>query len=127
MIEKIHNANSKLIEYTVYNGDKSTVCTIIDSCVYKTHQNKEEPIQWKVTFPDFNSSNTISLIKVRQLQTITGDNQTFLDKIKMNIIGTSNSYEYSIESSYAYSKGLVAYKLTRPNGQIKNFRLVEIK
>ncbi len=127
VIEKIHNGNSKLISYTLYNGDKSTVCTIIDSSVYKTNQNKEDPIQWKVTFQDFNSANTISLTKVRRAQTINGDNQTFLDKIKMDIVGTPNSYEYSIKSNYAYSRGLVSYILTRPSGQIKNFQLVEIK
>jgi hypothetical protein len=127
VIERIYNGNSKLISYTLYNGDKSAVCTIIDSSVYRTNQNKEESIQWKVTFQDFNSQNIISLTKVRQVEAITEDNQTFLDKIKMTMVGSSNSYEYSVKSSYASNKGLVSYKLTRPNGQIKNFQLVEIK
>lgn len=127
VIEKIHNGNSKLISFTLYNGDKSTECKIIDSFVYKANQNKEETIQWEVTFQDFNSANTISLTKVRQVRAITGEKQTFLDKIKMNILGSTDSYNYSIQSTYAYGKGLVAYKLIRPSGQVKDFQLTEIK
>ena len=127
MVEEIHNGNSKILSYTLYSGERSSICTIIDSSVYKINQRKDEAIQWKVTFRDFNSSNTISLTKRRQLQSNNKDTQTYLDKMNMNIAGTSGKYEYFMESIYKRGKGLISYKLTLPTGQVKNFILSDIK
>jgi hypothetical protein len=127
MTEKIENGNSQVVGYTLYNAGKSSTCTIIDSVVYKFNQDKEETIQWKATFQDFNSPNTISLTKKRQLLSIDDNKQTFSDVMKLNQVGSSNIYEYSVKSIYEKGKGLISYQITRPNGEAKNFELTEIR
>ena len=126
MVEIISNGNSQILTFKLYNSDRSTNCTIIDSVVYKSNQNTGENIQWKVAFRDFNSPNTISLTKTRILESIDDKYQTFLDKMSMNVVG-SNTYDYTVKSIYEKGKGLISYEIIRPNGQKKLFELNEIR
>lgn len=127
LIEKIQNGNSKIISYTLYNEGNESICSILDSTIYKTNQNLHEQIKWRVTFQDFYSTNTIGLTKVRKLKHLDNDKKIFSDEMQMDIIGTSNNYKYSLESVYQKGKGLISYTITRPDGQIKDFKFSDEK
>jgi len=127
MTEKVNNGNSKILTYTLFNNGKSSDCKILDSLVYKLNQKENEKIQWKVEFKDFNSSNIITLTKTRNLQSIVSDKQAFSDTMRIDIVGNAIPYIYFVNSIYEKSKGLISYKITRPNGQVKEFELTAIK
>lgn len=127
IIETVQKGSYKIRLYTLYHNDKSSDCNIIDSLVYKADQKIEEQIQWAVTFTDFESANIVGLTKTRKLESTSLNKQAFLDSMKVDVIGTSTQFEYSLYSIYENGKGLISYKITRPNGQIKHFDLAEVK
>lgn len=127
LTEKIHNGNSKIISYTLYNEGNESVCSIIDSMIYEANQKMNEQIKWSVTFQDFYSTNIFGLTKVRKLKSLVNDKKIFSDEMQVDIIGTSNNYKYSVESVYQKGKGLISYKITRPNGQVKDFKYSDEK
>jgi len=127
MLEKIQMGNSQILTYTLFRNDKSSSCTITDSFVYKLKQKIGERIKWLATFQDFNSPNTVTISKIREFESIDDKNQTFLDQLNINVIGAPNNYQYNIKSVYEIGIGLVSYKITRPDGQIKDFKLDSVK
>ena len=132
MTENILNGNSNMASYTLYyydsEGNKLTSeCKIADSFVFKAGQGNEEQIQWKVSFKDFSSPNICELTKVRTLKTNIPNKRTFSDQMKFTVIGTNQEYEYSMTSIYQKDKGLISYKLTLPDGKVKDFVLINIK
>jgi len=132
MIERVANGNSKIERYTLYKYDQqgnkySSECNIIDSLVFRQDQDETEPIQWKVSFKDFNSPNVCELSKIRRLENQTEFQQTFKDKIKFEDLTSSSSYEYSMTSVYKMGKGLVSYKIVSPDGKVKDFILTSVK
>jgi hypothetical protein len=127
MVEGIENGNSTMLSYILYNGTSSSICTIIDSSIYRTNQEATESIQWKVTFADFNSSALMSMEKRRKILSSTQDSVTFFDRITVAVIGTADKYEYFLESTYKAGIGLVSCKLNVPNRPVKNFQLMGIE
>ena len=69
----------------------------------------------------------MGLTKVRKLKSLVNDKKIFSDEMQMDIIGTSNNHKYSVESVYQKGKGLISYKITRPDGQVKDFIFSEEK
>jgi hypothetical protein len=127
IIEQIDNGNSKMLSYMRYERDKPLPCKVVDSVVYKVDQVKNEIIRWKVTFQDNNSPSKISLTKARRLQSVNNQKQTFIDKMNVHILGTSEKYEYTVQFVYEKGKGLISYKIMQSDNPIKDYRLIEIK
>lgn len=125
LLEKIQNGHSKIISYSLYDEGKESVCSVIDSIIYKKNQNLHEQIKWSVTFQDFYTTNTIGLTKVRKVTRLVNDKKIFSDEMQVNVIGTSNKYNYNLESIYQKGKGLISYTLTRPDGQVKEFKFIK--
>ena len=120
--EKVENGSSKIISYKLYNEGNESKCLIVDSLIYKQNQNNSEEIKWRVTFKDFYSENKLGLTKIRKVKSKDEKNVIFSDEMTMEIIGTTKSYNYGIESVYESGKGLISYYITRPNGQNKYFK-----
>ena len=126
MTEKIAKGNSNIISYTLYDYDRdgkkfTSDCQVEDSFVFKSTQKSGENIQWKIHYKDAASGNTCELSKVRTLTATAPGQQTFSDRMKFSVMGTTQGYEYSMISIYKKNKGLVSYTLTLPDGKIKNF------
>lgn len=124
LLEKIQNGHSKIISYTLYDEGNESVCSVIDSIIYKKNQNLHEQIKWSVNFQDFYTTNTIGLTKIRKVTRLENNKKIFSDEMQVNVIGTSNKYNYSLKSVYQKGKGLISYTLTRPDGQIKEFKFI---
>jgi hypothetical protein len=129
MVENVINGNSKIITYFIYDYDKQGTefvsnCTILDSTVFKVNQVMGENIKWSVTYKSYLSDNLCKLTKVRTLKENDTNQKTFYDQMTLTSDGLQ-TYNYSVVSVYQKDKGLISYKVTLPDGKVKDFKLIK--
>lgn len=126
MTELVRQGNSKFVTYNLYRDGNMARCSITDSAIFERNQQLNKSIQWSISFKDPTTNDSVNLSKTRELQSMDNKRKIFLDHMEVRLPEKSVLYTYSILSTYEMGTGLVEYKITRSNGQVRDFKLAKI-
>lgn len=126
LVEKIDKYGSILIEHILYFDEIVDTCRIIDTEVFNWNMRIGENLIWKVDFKETGSSRIIEFSKNRTLTEYDSTNNTikFNDKMKFQALGSSDTYEYSLEFEYTKNIGATYYKVFVENEETKEYSLI---